>query len=73
MTVFFKLFDIKIAPILFYGAELWGTKMYDSLEYVHRYACKRLINVNSMYVTVLPWVIVDVSHYIINTIVVQQT
>ena len=45
-TVFFKLFDVKIAPILFYGAELWGTKMYDSLEYVHRYACKRFLNVN---------------------------
>ena len=46
-TVFFKLFDVKIAPILFYGAELWGTKMYDSLEYVHRYACKRFLNVDS--------------------------
>ena len=46
-TVFFKLFDVKIAPILFYGAELWGTKMYDSLERVHRYACKRFLNVSN--------------------------
>ena len=43
---FFKLFDVKIAPILLYGSELWGTKMYDSLERVHRYACKRFLNVS---------------------------
>ena len=45
-TTFFKLFDVKIAPILLYGSELWGTQMYDSLERVHRYACKRVLNVS---------------------------
>ena len=25
-TRFFTLFDVKIAPILLYGSELWGTK-----------------------------------------------
>ena len=45
-TRFFKLFDVNIAPILLYGSELWGTKMYDSLERVHRYACKRFLNVS---------------------------
>ena len=44
-TTFFKLFDVKIMPILLNGSELWGTKMYDSLERVHRYACKRFLNV----------------------------
>ena len=45
-TTFLKLFDVKIAPILLYGSELWGTKMYDSLERVHRYAYKRFLNVS---------------------------
>ena len=36
-TFVFKLFDVKIASILLYGSELWGTKMYDGLERVHRY------------------------------------
>ena len=43
-TIFFKLFDVKIAPILLYGSELSGTKVYDSLERVHRYACKHFLN-----------------------------
>lgn len=45
-TTFFKIFDVKIAPILFYGSELWGSKNYDCLERVHRYACKRFLNVS---------------------------
>jgi len=42
-SVFFKLFDTKIAPILLYGAELWGIEKYPDLERVQYYACKRFM------------------------------
>ena len=42
-SVFFKLFDAKIAPILFYGSELWGTEQFLDLERVQYYACKRFM------------------------------
>ena len=44
-TVFFKLFDVKILPILLYGSKLWGVKHFDCIERVHYYLCKRYVNV----------------------------
>ena len=38
---FFKIFDTKICPMLFYGSELWGLNHYEAVERVHTYACKR--------------------------------
>ena len=40
-NVFFTLFDRKISPVLLYGSEIWGFKRRESIELVHRYACKR--------------------------------
>ena len=44
-TVFFKLFDAKVLPILLYGSKLWGVKQFDCIEMVHYYFCKRYMNV----------------------------
>ena len=44
-TVFFKLFDVKVLPILLYGSELWGVKQFDCIERIHYYLCKRYMNV----------------------------
>ena len=38
---FFKIFDIKIQPILMYASEIWGTVRLDGIEKVHMMACKR--------------------------------
>ena len=42
---FFKIFDVKISPILLYGSEIWGLNKYDSIEKVHLYACKKYLGV----------------------------
>ena len=44
---FFKVFDMKVSPILLYGSELWGLKTINSIENVQIYACKRFLNVKS--------------------------
>ena len=43
-SVFFKLFDVKIAPIMLYGAELWGLYDMHDVERLHLYACKRFMS-----------------------------
>jgi hypothetical protein len=43
--VFFRMFDAQVAPVLMYGAEIWGFQQYGSLEKTHLFACKRLLNV----------------------------
>ena len=42
-SVFFKIFDVKISPILYYGCELWGIDNYLELERAQYYACKRFM------------------------------
>jgi hypothetical protein len=44
-SIFWKLFNTQIEPVLTYGAELWG--IYDNidLEKVHTFAIKRFLNV----------------------------
>ena len=37
---FFKIFDIKIQPILIFASEIWGTVRLDGIEKVHMMACK---------------------------------
>ena len=39
--IFFKLFEMKVVPILLYGSEIWGYRKYEVLEKVQYYACKR--------------------------------
>ena len=36
----FQLFDSKVLPILCYGSEIWGTKIWSEIEIVHNQFCK---------------------------------
>ncbi|XP_055910524.1 uncharacterized protein LOC129944887 [Eupeodes corollae] len=38
----FKLFEAISASILFYAAQTWGTRQYDTVEKLLRYYCKRI-------------------------------
>jgi hypothetical protein len=42
---FFKIFDVKVSPVLLYGCEIWGTGNISCTEYIHKYACKRFLYV----------------------------
>ena len=42
-SIYFKLFDTKILPIILYGSELWGFNSYEHCEIIHRLACKRFL------------------------------
>jgi hypothetical protein len=46
VSVFFKLFDAQVKPMLLYAAEIWGLSRYQVIESVHMFACKRLLNVS---------------------------
>jgi len=45
-TVFFKLFDTKVLPILLYGAELWDFQTRTGIERIQKGACKRNMCLN---------------------------
>ena len=45
-TIFLKMFDAQIKPMLLYGSEIWGLKEYKSVEKVHTLALKKLLNVS---------------------------
>ena len=46
-SVFFKLFDAQIQPMISYGAEVWGLLANtDVIEKVHVFALKRFLNVS---------------------------
>jgi hypothetical protein len=40
----FRLFDSMVAPILYYGAEIWGTDKVKEIETVQNKFCKWLFN-----------------------------
>ena len=47
-SIFFKLFDVQIQPILNYGAEVWGLEAdLKVFERIHLFALKRFLNVSS--------------------------
>ena len=46
LSVFLKLFDAKVQPILSYGCELWGVHDITDIEGVHTYALKRFLTVS---------------------------
>jgi len=46
-SIFLKLFDAQIVPVLLYASEIWGVSEFEEMEKVHLYACKRLLNVGS--------------------------
>ena len=43
ITVAFKNFDRRIAPVLFYGAEVWGSERRNQIEKIHLRFCKFLL------------------------------
>jgi hypothetical protein len=45
ITLFWKLFDTQIQPMLTYAAEVWGLVDNIQMEIVHTYAIKRFVNV----------------------------
>ena len=45
-TIFFKLFDARVVPMLLYAAEIWGAHNFNQVEKVHLFACKRFLNVS---------------------------
>ena len=46
-SVFFKLFDTQIVPVLLYGSELSGYSDCPNVEKVHMYACERILGLSS--------------------------
>jgi len=44
-TVFFRLFDSQIKPMLLYASEIWGICKVPVIESAHLFACKRLLGV----------------------------
>ena len=44
-TLFWKLFDSQVVPMLTYGAEIWGPYDNSEIEKVHTYAIKRFLSV----------------------------
>jgi hypothetical protein len=42
---FFRVFDVKIQPMLMYASEIWGTQRLENIERVHMMACKRFLGV----------------------------
>ncbi|MGI9312379.1 MAG: hypothetical protein ACR2O9_02440 [Alphaproteobacteria bacterium] len=45
VTLFFKLFDCKILPILHFNAEVWGLENANEIEKVHHLFCKFILKV----------------------------
>ena len=45
ITLFWKLFDSQIQPIVTYAAEVWGLMENSDMEKLHTYAMKRFLNV----------------------------
>eukprot|EP00916_Digyalum_oweni_P000498 GHVL01000911.1.p1 GENE.GHVL01000911.1~~GHVL01000911.1.p1 ORF type:complete len:163 (+),score=0.01 GHVL01000911.1:326-814(+) len=42
-SVFFKIYDAQVLPILMYGSELWGFQRFEALEKAHLFACKKFL------------------------------
>ena len=45
LSSFFRIFDVKIAPILLHGSEIWGTHRFEQIAKVHLLACKKFLGV----------------------------
>lgn len=41
----FKIFDLKIKPVLLYGAEIWGTQDSENIEKVQMQFCKAYLTI----------------------------
>lgn len=45
-SIFFKLFDAQVKPMLLYSAKIWGMSRFQTIESPHLFACKRLLQVS---------------------------
>lgn len=43
--ILFKIFDIKIKPLILYGSEIWGVGKCEKVEQMHVKFCKAVLNV----------------------------
>jgi hypothetical protein len=46
-TVFFKLFDAQVKPMLLYASEVWGLTRFNTIESPHLFACKRFLRLHA--------------------------
>lgn len=46
-NVLWKIFDVKIKPVLHYGSEIWGNIEAPDIERVHTKFCKRILRINT--------------------------
>ncbi|XP_025113041.1 uncharacterized protein LOC112575401 [Pomacea canaliculata] len=44
-SIFWKLFDSQVKPVLTYAAEIWGLYINNPIEKIHTFAIKRFLNV----------------------------
>ena len=46
MSIFFKLFDAQVKPMLLYSSEVWGLTRFETVEKIHLFACKKFLSVS---------------------------
>ena len=51
-NIAFQMFDSKLLPILCYGSEIWGTKMWSEIEIAHNQFCKYVLGLGPRSVNV---------------------
>lgn len=54
-NAYFKIYNTKIAPIIFFGSEFWGTRSRQLCEQVLSYACKGIFVFRARFLTRLSW------------------
>ena len=45
-SIFFKLFDAQVKPLLLYASEIWGFTRFSAIEAAHLFACKLSLRVS---------------------------
>ena len=45
-SVFFRLFDAQVKPIILYASEIWGLTRFNVVESAHIFACKTFLRVS---------------------------
>ena len=43
INTWFKMYDVIVKPVLCYGAEIWGYRVWDCIEQFHTYVCKYIL------------------------------
>ena len=43
LSIFFKLFDAQVKPLILYLSEIWGLTRWKAIEGIHLFACKKFL------------------------------